>query len=178
MLQVVKVGATVSGKHLSRHKDGSASNSTSGDEFSSPNGILTDATLSRSQFVSSSLTSPCATMCVVASNVICKDRITITSPNGSSLVSSSRSGNGSLGTRIGGDGSRASIINRTGIGSTRETGSGFRKELNSPLDFVADLGTTINSCFRLAKVSAVVGGGRGGSIGRKTNGSVCRMFVL
>jgi hypothetical protein len=46
--------------------------------------------------------------------------------------------------------------------------------------FVADagvLGTVINSCFRRAKVSAIVGGGRGGSMGRKTNGSCCDGYL-
>lgn len=80
---------------------------------------------------------------------------------------------GSLGTRIGGEGRRASTVKRTGTGGPTAACSGLRKEENIPPGFlVADRGSAgMNSCFLRAKASAPVGGGRGGSIGRKTNGS-------
>ena len=105
--------------------------------------------------------------------------MTMTSLNGSSFVSNKRRGSGSLGTKIGGDGSRASIAKRTGI-VEGEAGTSLRKTERKEVVFVADagvLGTVINSCFRRAKVSAAVGGGRGGSMGRKTNGSCCDRYL-
>lgn len=89
---------------------------------------------------------------------------------GSSFVIRILKGSGSLGTKIGGDGKRASTENRQGI---RGDGGGMfllPKTEKRPLDLGVG-GTVMNSCFRRAKDSALDGGGLGGSMGRKTNGS-------
>lgn len=129
----------------------------------------------------SSLNSSCAIMWVSARSVICRVRITITSWNGSSLVSMIRRGNGSPGTMMGGDGNRASTEKRVGMERVGGVGPPLRrteKKRRLVGECAADWGVVMNSCFRRANVSAVVGGGRGGSKGRKTMGSCCVRAIL
>jgi len=60
MLQVLKVGDSVSGRYLPRHIEASTSSGTFGGEFASPSCMRRSATLRRQSSVNSSLTSSCA----------------------------------------------------------------------------------------------------------------------
>lgn len=70
MLQVVKVGGSVSGRYFPRHMEASTSSGTFGGEFVSPSCIRRSATLRRQSSVNSSFTNSCADMWVVARSMI------------------------------------------------------------------------------------------------------------
>lgn len=179
MLQVLKVGGTVSGKLRPAHIPRSSSIGWFAGESTSPSGIWRSATLMMGIISVSSFTNSWALICVFTANEIAKLLNVITSLKFSSFVNMILSGSGSLGTMIGGDGSRASTAKRTGGVFSDVDEDDLPR--NDNMDFLAGAshpGMVKNSWRRFAKVSRVEGGGRGGSMGRKTKGSIERRFVL
>jgi hypothetical protein len=132
MLQVLKLGGTLSGRLAFAHNAESASISTPTPTLSSvPIGDLKFDELKHVMTLLSVFRIPCALISVNAYRWICILLIKTGTVYGSSFIRTILSGKAKLGTMIGGAGSRASMEKRTVTGAVLMTGV-WRKEPKRP----------------------------------------------